>query len=120
MARTAGIFVEVLPREGGRVIFLRTLLFVLVPIMASTAVFAAAHVYRYGWDAAIYNGQDPWALFFFALGGAFVPLAVSTVIAGIRTLLSRSSGFLRGWLVIFTVTTIVFAVPNFYVAVSSR
>lgn len=100
--------------------FLRTLLFVLVPIMASTAVFAAAHVYRYGWDAATYNGQDPWALFFFGIGGAFVPLAVSTVIAGIRKLVSRSSGFLRGWLVIFAIATVLFAAPSFYVAASLK
>lgn len=98
--------------------FLRTLVFVLVPIMASTAVFAAAHVYRYGWDAATYNGQDPWALFFFGIGGAFVPLVVSTLIAGIRTLVSRSNGFLRGWLVMFTIATILFAAPTFYVAAS--
>lgn len=98
--------------------FLRALLFVIVAIMASTAVFALAHVYRYGWDAATYNGQDPWAVFFLGIGGAFVPLAISAVIAGIRTPLSRSSGFLRAWLVIFTIATLVFAAPTFYVASS--
>lgn len=96
--------------------FLRAVIYVIVAILASTGIFAAAYVYRYGWDAATYNGHDPWALFFFGVGGAFVPLAIATVIAGIRQFVSRSSNFLRGWLVIFGITTVLFAAPTFYVA----
>ena len=96
--------------------FLRTLFYVVVAILVSTGVFAAAHVYRYGWDAATYNGHDPWAVFFFGMGGAFVPLTVATVIAGIRKLVSRSSSFLSGWLVIFAIATVLFAAQLFYVA----
>jgi hypothetical protein len=96
--------------------FLRTLLNIVVAILASTAVFAAAHVYRYGWDAATYNGQDPWALFFFGIGGAFAPFVVATAAAGIRKLISGSSSLLKWWLVIFATTTVLFAAPIFYVA----
>jgi len=84
--------------------FLRTLLYVVVAILASTAVFAAAHVYRYGWDAATYNGQDPCAA------------CRCNCDSRIRKLVSRSSGFLSGWLVIFAIATVLFAAPTFYVA----
>lgn len=98
--------------------FLRIVFYVLVAILVSTCVFAAVYVYRYGLDAATYNGHDPWALFFLGIGGAFVPLAIATVIAGIRKLVSRSSSFLSGWLVIFAIATVLFAAPTFYVAAS--
>ena len=95
---------------------MRKVIFVVGAVLFSTGVFAAAHLYRYGWDAATYNGQDPWALFFLGIGGAFVPLIVATVIAGIWKLVFRSSSFVSGWLVVFGIATVLFAAPTFYVA----
>lgn len=94
----------------------RTFLYVVVASLASICVFAVAHIYRYGWAAITYNGQDPWALFFVGAGGAFVPFIVATLIAGIMQLISRSrSSFLEEWLVVFAVATFLFAAPTFYV-----
>ena len=94
---------------------MKILIVVFGAILLSIGVFAAAHVYRYGWNAATYNGHDPWALFFFGIGGAFVPLIVATVIAGIWRTFSRSSSFISVWLMIFGIATVLFAVPTFYV-----
>ena len=95
--------------------FLRTVLYVVVAILVSTGVFAAAYVHRYGWDAATDNGLDPWALFFFGIGDAFLPLAVATVMAGIRKLLDRETSFLTDWLVTVAIITVLFAALYLYV-----
>ena len=87
-------------------------------VLMGVAVFAAAFVARHGWDGATDFGNDIWGLLFFGAGGAFIPLSISVLIAGIRKLLNRTSSFYTTWVWIFTICVIVFATPTFFVALN--
>jgi hypothetical protein len=77
-------------------------------------IFASAMLLRYGWDDLTYNGHDPWALFFYGARGAFWPIIIATIIAGVRKIGFRSSSFVVTWLWSSAVATVILVAPTLF------
>jgi hypothetical protein len=84
----------------------------LIPLILAVSFFAWQIVDRDGWDAATFEGGDPWAPVFGGLGGASVPMAIALLIAGITRIFSRETSFLNAWLVIFLIAFTIVAITS--------
>ena len=95
---------------------MRLLFRLILPLLLATALFVWLQVFHYGYDAVTLNGQDPWALLFYGLGGVAVPAVIGTIVASVIKLVRRNISYLNVWLVVFTVAAGVLLVSNYLAA----
>lgn len=95
---------------------MKNAMLIALAIAMVSSLFTWLVLYRVGWASATQNGHDPWALFFYGIGGAAVPIGLATVIAGVWKLVSRASHFLTIWFVVLFFSTAFFGYTSYTAA----